>query len=64
MKSRSIDFVLALTHADLDVNVYMDLTIDIDAPDGGKREYALKLNKSLDGLKQDSVTGLIHSSQV
>ena len=35
--------------------MYMDLTIDIDAPDGGKREYALKLDKSLDDLKQASV---------
>ena len=54
LRLRSIDFVLELPQADLDVNVYMDLPIGIDAPYGGKRDYVLKLNKYIYGLKQNS----------
>ena len=54
LRSQSIDFVLAFTQADLDVNVYMDFPIGIYVPNGGKRYYVLKLNKSLYGLKQAS----------
>ena len=54
LKSRSIDFFLAFPYNDLDVKVYMDLSIGIYSPDGGKRGYILKLNKSLCGLKQSS----------
>ena len=54
LRSRSIDFVLEFPQSDLDVNVYMDLPIGIDAPYGGKRDYVLKLNKSLYSFKKDS----------
>ena len=54
LRSRSIDFVLEFPQSDLDVNVYMDLPNGIDAPYGGKRDYVLKLKKSLYGLKQAS----------
>ena len=54
LRSRSIDFVLEFPQTDLDVNVYMELPISIDAHNGGKRDYILKLKKSLYGLKQDT----------
>ena len=54
LRSRSIDIVLAFPQADLNVNVYMELPIGLDGPGGGKREYVLKLKKSLYGLKKAS----------
>ena len=51
---RSIDFVLVFPQTDLNVNMYMELPIDIDAPNGGNRDYVLKLNKYIYGLKQAS----------
>ena len=52
--SRSIDFVLAFTQADFDVNVYKELPIGIYVPNGGTRDYFLKLNKYIYGLNQDN----------
>ena len=54
MRSWSIDFVLAFPQADLNVNVYMELPIGIDVSTGVKRDYVMKLKKSLYGLKQAS----------
>ncbi len=51
--SKSIDFVLALPQADLEIPVYMELSISFKAPDGENcKTYVLKLNTSLYGLKQ------------
>ncbi len=53
LPSRSIDFVLAFSQADLEVPVYMELQLGFDAPDNENRKfYVLGLNKSLYGLKQ------------
>jgi len=53
LSSKSIDFVLAFPHADLDVPVFMELPLGFDAPDSQKwKHYVLRLNKSLYGLKQ------------
>ena len=51
LRSRSIAFVIVFPQANLDVNVYMELPIGLDAPNGGKRDYVLKLNKYIYGLK-------------
>jgi hypothetical protein len=46
-------FVLAFPQADLDIPVYMELSLGFEAPlDGNCRLYVLRLNKSLYGLKQ------------
>jgi hypothetical protein len=55
LESISIDFVLALPQADLDVPVYMELPAGVnpvDVSDIDQCRYVLKLNKSLYGLKQ------------
>ena len=49
LRSRSIAFVIVFPQANLDVNTYMELPIGLDAPNGGKRDYVLKLNKSIYG---------------
>ena len=51
--SISIDFVLAFPQSDLDVDVFMDLPL-VMLVDGNRREWVLKLNKSLYGLNQAS----------
>jgi len=58
LESRTIDFVLAFPQADLDVPVYMELTIDLAFPvsEGNNKFYVLQLRKSLYGLKQASAT--------
>ncbi len=53
--SKSIDFVLAFPQANLDVPVYMELPTGINptnVSDCDRRQYLLKLNKSLYSLKQ------------
>jgi hypothetical protein len=51
--SKSIDFILAFPQADLEIPVYMELPIGFEVPDRENcKTYALKLNKSLYGLKQ------------
>ena len=56
LESKSIDFVLAFTQAELDVPIYMDLPIGIEVTgSGGKRkEHALILKKNINGLNQAS----------
>ena len=44
-ETKSIDFVLAFPQADLDTDVYMELSFCFDFED--KRSCVLKLNKSL-----------------
>jgi hypothetical protein len=55
LQSKSINFVLAFLHADLDVPVYMELPVGInpvDVSDIDCHKYVLMLKKSLYGLKQ------------
>ena len=54
LKLRYIYFVLELSQAEFGVNVYMELPIVIDPPNGCKRDYILKLNKYIYGLNQDN----------
>ena len=51
--TRSIDFVIAFSQVDLDVDVFIDppLRMIVDRKRG---EWVLKLNKSLYGIKQES----------
>ena len=54
--SKAIEFVLAFPQAKLDVPVYMDLPIGMEVTgyDGKQNQHALRLKKSLYGLKQAS----------
>ena len=55
LESKSIDFVLAFPQADLDVPVYMELPAGVtplEVEDTNRKQYVLRLNKSLYGLKQ------------
>ena len=56
LPTRSVDFVLAFPRADVDVPIYMELPVGMDLDEGNKRDYVLKLNKNLYGLKQASLT--------
>ena len=56
LPTRSVDFVLAFPQADVDVPVYMELPVGFDLDNGNKREYVLKLNKNLYGLRQANFT--------
>jgi hypothetical protein len=57
--SKSIDFVLAFPQADLEVSVYMELSVGFDAPNSENcRFYVLRLNKSLYGVNKQGTTGL------
>ena len=58
LPSRSIEFVLAFTQADIDVDVFMGIPLGMGV-DGNRGEWLLKLNKSFYGLKQASEIGLI-----
>ena len=51
LETSSIDFTLAFTQANLDVDVFMELPVGFDLRPGS-RKYVMKLNKSLYGLKQ------------
>jgi len=57
LESKSIDFVLAFPQAELDVDVWMEFPAgtepDLEEP-GRERDFVLKLNRSLYGLKQAS----------
>ncbi|MGZ8880111.1 MAG: reverse transcriptase domain-containing protein, partial [Halobacteriota archaeon] len=50
LKSRLIDFTLAYTQADLDVDIYIEIPAGFVAPEEG--DWVLKLDKNLYGLKQ------------
>ena len=52
LETKSIDFVLAFPQADLDTDVFMELPFGFDVD--GSRNFVLKLNKSLYGLKNSS----------
>ena len=52
LETKSIDFVLAFPQAELDTDVYMELPFGFDVD--GSRNFILKLNKSLYGLKNSS----------
>jgi hypothetical protein len=56
LESKAIDFVLAFPQAELDVNIWMYLSIgfQVDTENESKC-YILKLNKSLYGLQQASL---------
>eukprot|EP00957_Ditylum_brightwellii_P112787 8598693-Ditylum_brightwellii.AAC.1 len=51
----SIDFVLAFPQAELDAIVYMELPIGMDVQHRVTKDYLLRLNKSIYGLKQSSL---------
>ena len=57
LESKSIDVILALPQADLDVDIWMELPtgIVISGKDNNSRAYILKMKKSLYGLKQASL---------
>ena len=58
LDSKAIDFVLAFPQADLKEDIWMSLPVgfqvDGQTEDDSDRNYVLKLNKSLYGLKQAS----------
>ena len=54
LESQAIDFVLAFPQSDLEEEIYMDLPIGFDPPDGQRGDYALLLLRNLYGLKQAS----------
>jgi hypothetical protein len=60
LESRSIDFTLAFPQADLDIDVFMELPIGFEVPGGKSKEYVLKLNKNLYGLKQAAFNWFEH----
>jgi hypothetical protein len=66
LKSKSIDFVLAFPQAKLDINIWMELSqgIAISNHEDHSQMYALKLKKSLYGLKQASLNWFEKLKQV
>eukprot|EP00957_Ditylum_brightwellii_P083930 6379428-Ditylum_brightwellii.AAC.1 len=55
LSTQCIDFMLELSQASLDVDVFMDLPIGITVQNGSPRDYVLRMNKSIYGLKQSSL---------
>ena len=53
LETRSIDFVLAFPQADLDVLIFMELPVGFTCENS--RQYVLRLNKNLYGLKNASL---------
>ena len=56
LESQAINFVLCISQAELDVPVYMELPVgmEVEGTVGDRRQYVLRLRKSLYGLKQAS----------
>ena len=54
LSTSTVDFTLAFPQVDLDIDVFMELPTGMVGPDGSRKRYVLKLNKSLYGLKQAS----------
>ncbi len=54
LSTSTVDFTLAFPQVDLDIDVFMELPIGCVGPNGDRKGYVLKLNKSLYGLKQAS----------
>eukprot|EP00957_Ditylum_brightwellii_P109663 8364841-Ditylum_brightwellii.AAC.1 len=52
---KCIDFVIAFLQAKLDIDVFMELPIGMDVAEENPKEYVLKLNRSIYGLKQSSL---------
>ena len=53
LESKAIDFVLAFPQADLDVPVYIELSLGMEIPGAAyKWQYVLLPKKNLYGLKQ------------
>eukprot|EP00957_Ditylum_brightwellii_P207348 15352558-Ditylum_brightwellii.AAC.2 len=55
LSTQCIDFVLAFPQASLDVDVFMELPIGMTVQSGNPRDYVLRLNKLIYGLKQSSL---------
>ena len=55
LPAQSIDFVLAFPQANLDIPVFMELPVGVEAEGGSRGEYIIELRKSLYGLKQASL---------
>ena len=53
LKSISIEFVLAFTQSDLDVDVFMDIPLGMEVY-VNIREWVINLNKSIYGLNKES----------
>ena len=53
LEARSIDFTIGFPQADLDVDVYMEITQGVDIREN-TGSHVIKLNKSLCGLCQSS----------
>lgn len=49
--SRSIDFVLAFPQAKLEEDVFMEFPAGVEYPGGSRKQFVLKLDKNLYGLK-------------
>ena len=54
LSTSTVDFTLAFPQVDLDIDVFMELPMGCVGPNGDRKGYVLKLNKSLYGLKQAS----------
>eukprot|EP00957_Ditylum_brightwellii_P000047 3441-Ditylum_brightwellii.AAC.1 len=55
LPTSSIDVVLAFPQAELNIIIYMELPIAMDAQHRVTKDYVLRLNKSIYGLKQSSL---------
>eukprot|EP00957_Ditylum_brightwellii_P091571 6972353-Ditylum_brightwellii.AAC.1 len=55
LSTQCIDFALAFSQANLDVNVFMGLPVSMTVDGGDTYKYVLRLNKSIYGLKQSSL---------
>eukprot|EP00957_Ditylum_brightwellii_P054375 4120020-Ditylum_brightwellii.AAC.1 len=53
--TQCIDFVMAFPQASLDVDIFMELPIGMTVQSGNPRDYVLRLNKLIYGLKQSSL---------
>eukprot|EP00957_Ditylum_brightwellii_P063460 4817275-Ditylum_brightwellii.AAC.1 len=55
LPTQCIYFILAFPQADLDVDVFMGLPVDMTIDGGDTYKYFLRLNKSIYGLRQSSL---------
>jgi hypothetical protein len=56
---RQLDFVLAYTQADVECEIYMEIPRGFTV-DGNPKDYVLRLEKNLYGLKQASRVWNLH----
>jgi hypothetical protein len=52
LHSRSVDFVLAYTQAEIDIDIYMELPPGVIVDGFDRKDLVLKLEKNYYGLKQ------------